>query len=75
MDVYTQSLISLLDLLFVYINVMHSWLNRTGNTSTYEGKNYEALYIFRFGPEKFYRMVRNSSCTMIVLIFVLPLAE
>jgi hypothetical protein len=45
---------SLLDLLFVCIKVMRSWLNGTGNTSVYETKNscYETLYIFRLSPEK-----------------------
>jgi hypothetical protein len=41
--------------LFVYINVMRSWLNGTGNTSIYEDKNscYVKLYIFRLAQRRF----------------------
>jgi hypothetical protein len=50
------------------ITVMRSWLTGTGNTSIYEAKNScsETLYIFWFRTEKVCRMVRNSSCTMIL---------
>jgi hypothetical protein len=75
MDVYEQSYISLLDMLLVYINVMHSLLNGTGNTSIYEAKNscYDTSYIFRLAQRRFVEL--NSSCTVIVFQFLYCLLQ